>query len=113
MFGSLASAWNEGTVPQGQPQEKSDRGSLTNKCEAERRIGAVQGHPYTPHPMHECQKKGVVRRAICKCMKRNNEDGSSGRMAWDSRMGIVGTHPAVFVRVANKGVAGYGTWKSV
>jgi hypothetical protein len=28
-------------------------------------------------------------------------------------MGIVGTHPAVFVRVANKGLAGYGTWKSI
>jgi hypothetical protein len=27
-------------------------------------------------------------------------------------MGIVGTHPAVFVRVASKGVTGYGTWKS-
>jgi hypothetical protein len=25
-----------------------------------------------------------------------------------SRMGIVGTHPAVFVRVASKGVTGYG-----
>jgi hypothetical protein len=28
-------------------------------------------------------------------------------------MGIVGIHPAVFVRVASKGVTGYGTWKSV
>jgi hypothetical protein len=27
-------------------------------------------------------------------------------------MGIVGIHPAVFVRVANTGVTGYGTWKS-
>jgi hypothetical protein len=27
-------------------------------------------------------------------------------------MGIVGAHPAVFVRVANKGLRGYGTWKS-
>jgi hypothetical protein len=27
-------------------------------------------------------------------------------------MGIVGIHPAVFVRVASKGLAGYGTWKS-
>jgi hypothetical protein len=27
-------------------------------------------------------------------------------------MGIVGVHPAVFVRVASKGVTGYGTWKS-
>jgi hypothetical protein len=26
--------------------------------------------------------------------------------------GIVGIHPAVFVRVASKGLAGYGTWKS-
>ncbi len=30
-----------------------------------------------------------------------------------SILGIVGTHPAVFVRVANKGVAGYGTSKKV
>ena len=27
-------------------------------------------------------------------------------------MGIVGIHPAVFVRVASTGVTGYGTWKS-
>ena len=27
-------------------------------------------------------------------------------------MGIVGTHPAVFVRVASKELTGYGTWKS-
>ena len=32
--------------------------------------------------------------------------------ARSSRMGIVGIHPAVFVRVANTGVTGYGTWKS-
>jgi hypothetical protein len=29
-----------------------------------------------------------------------------------SRMGIVGTHPAVFVRVANTGLTGYGKRKS-
>jgi hypothetical protein len=28
-------------------------------------------------------------------------------------MGIVGVHPAVFVKVANTGLVGYGTWKSV
>jgi len=28
-------------------------------------------------------------------------------------MGIVGTTPGSFVRAANKGVAGYGTWKKV
>jgi hypothetical protein len=28
-------------------------------------------------------------------------------------MGILGTHPAVFVRETNKGLTGYGTWKSV
>jgi len=27
-------------------------------------------------------------------------------------MGIVGTHPAVFVRVASKGLTAYRTWKS-
>jgi hypothetical protein len=27
-------------------------------------------------------------------------------------MGIVGIHPAVFIRVGSKGVTGYGTWKS-
>jgi hypothetical protein len=30
-----------------------------------------------------------------------------------SFLGILDTHPAVFVRVANKGVAGYGTWKKI
>jgi len=29
-----------------------------------------------------------------------------------SRMGIVGIHPAVFVRMASKELAGYGTWKN-
>jgi hypothetical protein len=38
--------------------------------------------------------------------------GSSLRIHMSSFLGIVGTHPAVFVRVANKGVTGYGTWKS-
>jgi hypothetical protein len=28
-------------------------------------------------------------------------------------MGIVGMHPAVFVRVASKELTGYGTWKSL
>jgi len=28
-------------------------------------------------------------------------------------LGIVGTHPAVFVRVANAGVRGYGRWKNI
>jgi hypothetical protein len=41
------------------------------------------------------------------------ECGSLGkRMLLSSRMGIVGTHPAVFVRVASKGLTGYVTWKS-
>jgi hypothetical protein len=47
--------------------------------------------------------------------------GKSGedRPVESFRMGIVGIHPAVFVRVASKGVtlhggqAGYVTWKSV
>jgi hypothetical protein len=30
-----------------------------------------------------------------------------------SILGRVGIHPAVFVRVASKGVTGYETWKSV
>ena len=29
-----------------------------------------------------------------------------------SRMGIVGWHPAVYVRAANKELTVYGTWKS-
>jgi hypothetical protein len=28
-------------------------------------------------------------------------------------MGIVGVHPAVFIRVASKGLTVYGTWKRV
>src|SRR6266436_9452043 len=44
-----------------------------------------------------------------KCVK-TKVDAQRGM---SSRMGILGTHPAVFVRVANKGVAGYGTWKRV
>jgi len=35
------------------------------------------------------------------------------RRGASSELGRVGIHPAVFVRVANKGLAGYGTWKSV
>jgi hypothetical protein len=34
------------------------------------------------------------------------------RREWRSRMGIFGVHPAVFVRVASKGLTGYVTWKS-
>jgi len=34
------------------------------------------------------------------------------RRVMSFRMGIVGIHPAVFVRVANTGLTGYGTWKS-
>src|SRR6266480_3910668 len=33
-------------------------------------------HP--PHPMHECQKKGVAEFAICKSMKRTRMRGASG-----------------------------------
>src|SRR6266436_5767325 len=29
---------------------------------------------YTPHPMHECQNKGDIKWAICKCMKRKSGD---------------------------------------
>ena len=36
----------------------------------------------------------------------------SDRAVAISRIGIVGTHPAVFVRVANTGLRRYGTWKS-
>src|SRR5437879_6968045 len=30
-----------------------------------------------------------------------------------SKMGRMGVHPALFVRVANKGLGVYGTWKSI
>jgi hypothetical protein len=33
--------------------------------------------------------------------------------AWRSKTGRIPPHPAVFVRVANKGVRAYGTWKSI
>jgi hypothetical protein len=29
----------------------------------------MKGTPYTLHPMHECQKKGLAKRAIRKSMK--------------------------------------------
>jgi hypothetical protein len=45
-------------------------------------------------------------------MKRKSADHFEERMLLSSRMGIVGTHPAVFVRVASKGLTGYVTWKS-
>ena len=47
-------------------------------------------------------------------LKRKNLNmvGSDEWRGRSSRMGIVGIHPAVFVRVARKGLRGYGTWKS-
>ena len=49
-----------------------------------------------------------------KNMKRKDLDtvASDECRVASSRMGIVGVHPAVFVRVASKGLTGYGTWKS-
>ena len=65
--------------------------------------------------MHECQKKGLAKRAIRKrmkikslffmrkrgaihkCMKRKNGD-SGGYRGVNPKMGIVDRHPAVFVR---------------
>ena len=43
-------------------------------------------------------------------MKRKNLNAveSDEWRGMSSRMGIVGIHPAVFVRVANKGLRGYG-----
>jgi hypothetical protein len=37
----------------------------------------------------------------------------SAAIKGSSKMGRVDIHPAVFVRVAGKGLRGYGTWKSV
>ncbi len=65
----------------------------------------------------------------CKRVRKNMKRKNLNMVARDewcgvsSRMGRVGIHPAVFVpqnrqgcksriRVANKGVAGYGEWKS-
>ena len=45
-------------------------------------------------------------------MKRKSGDRCGERMQLSSRMGIVCIHPAVFVRVASKGLTGYVTWKS-
>ena len=70
---------------------------------------------YTPHPMHECQNKGDIKWAICKCMKRKSDDflGETKRAFPSTALGM--NHngncwytPAVFVRVASKGVTGYG-----
>src|SRR5882672_6382250 len=64
----------------------------------------MRGTPYTPHPMQECQKKGLAKReirkrmktkglffarkkgAICKCMKiqeRGNRVGRRNRIGGD------------------------------
>jgi hypothetical protein len=61
------------------------------------------------------KRKGIGRTEGGKVKIENGvAEGIEGqRRATSSRMGIVGTHPAVFVRVANTGVTGYGTWKSV
>jgi len=54
--------------------------------------------------VQECEKKGDRWYGI------GNATGR--REALSSIMGIIGIHPAVFVRVANTGLTGYGTWKS-
>jgi hypothetical protein len=61
--------------------------------------------------MEDHQNKGVAEWAVRKCKKRKNCDDGCDR-GMGSRMGIVGTHPAVFVRVANTGLTGYGKRKS-
>jgi len=50
------------------------------------------------------------RKRVRKNVKRKNLStvASGDWRPASSRLGIVGIHPAVFVRVANKGLAGYG-----
>jgi len=77
------------------------------------------GGGYTPHPMHECQKKGLAKRAIRKrmktkslffmrkrgaihkCVKRKNGDGG-GYRGVNPKMGIVDRCTAVFVRAERR-----------
>jgi hypothetical protein len=55
------------------------------------------------------EKKGT-NTEVTEDTENADEAGKSGA---SSRMGIFGIHPTVFVRVASKGLTGYGTWKSV
>jgi hypothetical protein len=43
--------------------------------------------------MHECQKKGDRKWAICKYMKRKDRDDTDERNALSFRMGRLGVHP--------------------
>jgi hypothetical protein len=59
------------------------------KRHAHLKVGKLGGPPTPPHPMHECQKKGDRKWAICKSMKRKSdvisEDGRRiGGEKWDS-----------------------------
>ena len=51
---------------------------------------------YTPHYMHVCEKRGVAKWAMRKCMKRKSADdgGRCGGMSF--RTGRKGPHPHVF-----------------
>ena len=69
-------------------------------------------HPHTAGSLYGYQKKEIAKGAICKCLKRKSRKSSGEGSATRSRMRIVGIHPVVFVRVASKGLTGYGTWKS-
>jgi hypothetical protein len=69
-------------------------------------------HLHIPGSLHGYQKKEIAKGAICKCVKRKSRKSSGEGSATSSRMGIVGIHAVVFVRVASKGLTGYGTWKS-
>ena len=69
--------------------QKAENGARETRS---RRFASSGGGGYTPHPMYECQKKGFAKRAIrkrmkikrlfytrkkgaiCKCMKRKNDD---------------------------------------
>ena len=68
--------------------------------------------PHLPGSLHGYQKKEITKGVIYKCLKKKGTKSSGEGSATRSRMGIVGTHPAVFVRAASNGLTGYGTWQS-
>ena len=72
---------------------------------------------FLPKSAELIENKGVeffvgakMRKRVRKDVKGKDLDtvASDEYRVASSRLGIVGIHPAVFVRVANKGLAGYG-----
>jgi hypothetical protein len=56
----------------------SSENRLNVRRSERRNVGRMERTPYTPGNLHEYQKKGDKKFAICKCMKRKNVNESVG-----------------------------------